>query len=222
MGEIKRERMKKGNWKIRDEESLLFNVACFADRMIDPAEVPRQARLVRFWDKASTRRRRDEVNPRHSASASVKMGVHRPPAPLPAQFYIWDATEDYLEMVEREAHIDSKAEEDGRSVHIRIEKEPAGAGKDSARITCGRLAAKGFNVRAVDTKGEDKLTRCQGFASDCAAGNVWAVRGPHISTLFASLRRFTGKQPGSDIADAGGGAYNELAIGGAGKPWFGG
>ena len=220
MTEVKRERMKKGNWLIRDPATLLFDISCFADRWVDPHEVPRLERKVRFWDKASTRR--SVANPKHSKTASCLMGVHRTDHGLPDQFYVLDATGSYMEMIQRERTILSIAEGDGKGVLQVIEQEPAGAGKDSSRITIGRLAQAGLTSKAVNPKGEDKLTRCGPFASDCHAGNVWIVRGRYAGPFLEALGQFAGDQPGSDEADCGGGCYNELAGGGRmGMPWAG-
>lgn len=225
LSEVKRERMKKGNWLIVDSSKFLIDISWFADRFIDPEDVPAISRTVRFWDKASTRRDRKKANPKHSKTASCKQGVHIPSGqdpdglPLPKQFYIFGATGDFMEMVERERFIMKTAKRDGRGVHQRVEEEPAGAGKDSARGTVGRLANAGFNVAAVGTKGEDKLTRCMPWASDIKAGNVWIVRGWDSKPFLDALAQFDGNQPGSDEADCGGGGYNELNLKGSfGRP----
>ena len=215
--EVKKERMKRGNWLARDESGSLINTSCFADRQIDPHEVPELERIVRGWDKASTRRAK--ANPKHSKTASGKLGVHRPGGGMADQYYILDGSGDYMEMVERERTIQATAEADGKGVFQVVELEPAGAGKDSGRITMGKIAAAGLGGKLVPGKGEDKLTKCLPFATDCNAGNVWMVRGPHAGPMLAAFRAFDGKQPGSDETEACALAHGELQ--GGFKPWFG-
>jgi len=208
--EVKRQRMKFGNWKVGDSVNALFKLEYFRERFIDPQDVPEISSTVRFHDMAATRRQ--DADPRHSKTSSCKMGVHAPGGGQPKQFYVFDGTGAYMEMVERNRTIVATGKRDGRGVLQRVEQEGGGGGKDQVRTIVGLLAQAGLSAASVPTKGLDKLARCTPAASDCAAGNVWIVNGWDSKPFLDALALFDGQQPGSDEADCVGGAYNELNL----------
>jgi len=122
---------------------------------------------------------------------------------------------------ERESHILSTAQLDGKKIRIWIEQEPGSGGKDSAEYTIGSL--RGFRVFAekVGASEGSKQLRAEPLASQVNAGNVWMIRSDWNKEYISELSFFPFSKY-KDQVDASSGAFNKLTkkrtrIGGYGR-----
>lgn len=126
--------------------------------------VPKEARRVRYWDKAGT-------EDGGAFSAGVLVAKHD------GFTYIEDVVRGQWSAYEREKIIKQTAETDKSrhgSVTIYVEQEPGSGGKESAENTIRNLS--GFIVYA-DRPSGSKDVRLEPFAAQAEAGNVILVRG---------------------------------------------
>ena len=128
--------------------------------------------------------------------------------------------------MQREAVIRQKAEEDGTRVHVVVEQEPGGSGKESAEATVRGLA--GWSVH-VDRPHDSKMERAQPLSAQAEVGNVKLLRAAWNADFLAHAHRFTGAGSKGliDLIDAAAGGFNWLArrvaaSGGAVVPVLGG
>lgn len=161
---------------------------------------PRQARRVRYWDKAGT----DTGEGAYTAGVLVARDAN-------GMFYIEDVVRGRYSALDREQVIKQTAQTDKElygAVTIYTEQEPGSGGKESAEATVRNLA--GFVVHAERVTG-DKVTRAQPFAAQCEAHNVKIVKADWNAAYLAEMTNFpNGKY--KDQVDASAGAFNKLAV----------
>lgn len=198
---VNRERLLRGNWKIRPAAGLYFRRSYF--EVVDAA--PAGSRAVRCWDLAATAAA-EGGTPDWTVGLRMSRDAH-------GTFYV-----EHVERLQAspegvERAILNTAASDGRSVSVRLPQDPGQAGKAQAKYLAGKLA--GFNVRTERVTG-DKVTRASPASSQAEAGNIKVVRAAWNEAFFAELEGFpgTGKD---DQVDALSDAVAELA---AGTPAF--
>lgn len=194
---IERERLLKGNWKIRPSAGKVFNRAWFKE----VNAVPHNVRPLRYWDKAGTPDGGDW-------SAGVLVSIED----ATGRIFIEDAIRGQWSSLERNNVIQQAAADDGDDVPIRLEQEPGSGGKESAEISVRELG--GYDVKAKPATGE-KLVRYRPLAAQAEAGNVYVVRTPGCDEWIEPFLRELHNIPEGahdDQADAAAGAYNELAL----------
>lgn len=203
--ELKSVRMEIGAFAYSQEiEADFTSVAggCFPREMIpEPLPgFPREARLLRYWDKAGTAGAGDY-------SAGVLMGV------FDGIFYVIDVLRGQWSSSERNRVIRQAAAIDNHSygyVSVWTEQEPGSGGKESAEITLQELA--GYDVHAERVTGK-KWDRAQPFAAQWQAGNVRLLRGAWNQAYLDELAMFRGDDEGQDDqVDASSGAFNKLCL----------
>lgn len=198
---VDRERLLRGNWKVRPESGEMFPRHMWKRTSVLPAG----CRLARGWDKAGTE------GGTGARSAGVLVGYH----PESMRWYIAHGDAERYSDIERDMRIKSIAERDDslyRQVPIIIEQEGGSGGKQSARISSSSLA--GHVVHTMPVSGE-KATRWRPFASQVQAGNVWLVDNDtwDVEDFISELDRLAGdkekdKNLLKDYADAGSIAFN--------------
>jgi predicted phage terminase large subunit-like protein len=174
-------------------EGAMFKRSWF--QVVDAA--PRQAKRVRYWDKAGTAGG-------GAATAGVLMARD-----ADGRFYVEHVVRGQYSALERERIIRQTAETDAAlygNVEIWLEQEPGSGGKESAENTVRMLA--GFNAHKETVSG-DKQTRAEPFAAQCEALNVFLVRGAWNSAYIDELTAFPNGQF-ADQVDASAGAFNKL------------
>lgn len=159
---------------------------------------PREARRVRYWDKAGTE---------DGGDFTVGVLMARTEEGL---FYVEDVVRGQWSSGRREQAIRETAALDGERygelVQIWVEQEPGSGGKESALWTVRQLA--GYDVR-VDPVTGDKKVRAHPFAAQAEAGLVRLVRGAWNADYLEELALFpNGKH--KDQVDASSGAFNKL------------
>lgn len=190
---VERERLLRGNWKIRPTAGKVFNRAWLQSRIVDSA--PTEANRLRYWDKAGTEGAGDY-------SAGVRI------AHAAGVWYVEHVVRGRWSSHKRNEIMRVVAESDGVEVPIVVEQEPGSGGKESAEISVRSLA--GFAVRAEPVTG-DKVTRAGPLAAQAEAGNVRLVRGPWNEDFLAELHNFP-EGGHDDQVDAASGAFTKLAL----------
>lgn len=183
---VERERLLKGNWKIRESAGTVLDRGWFP--IIGDAPRAEDFRIiVRAWDTAATAGAGDWT-------VGVKLGIRRDNT-----FVILDVVRGQWATHDRKLLQRRTAEADGRKVVIALEQEPGSGGKDAATDTVGMLG--GFITRIEKPSG-DKVTRALPFAGQAQAGRVALVRAPWNEPYLAELHAFPTKGVPDDQIDA--------------------
>lgn len=163
------------------------------------SSVPRQARRIRYWDKAGT-------SGAGAYTCGVLMAEHE------KVFYVEDVVRGQWSSNEREKIISQTLQRDkqayGHKVVTYIEQEPGSGGKESAEYTIKNNA--GYRIKA-DRPSGDKDTRLQPFADQAEAKNVRLLIA---SWNHAYLEELTAIPNSTyrDQGDATAGAFNKLTL----------
>lgn len=193
---VERERLLGGNWDIRPAAGMYFQRGYF--RIVDAP--PARAVRVRSWDLAAT-----EKTPLNDPDWTVGVKMSR----------CLDTGLFFVEHVERgqwASHtvkrvVRNFAEQDGKTVRIRLSQDPGQAGKAQAEDFIRDLA--GWRVRAVRETG-DKITRAGPVSAQAEAGNICLVRGPWNEPFLRVLEAFGEESEHDDDVDAFANAFHEL------------
>jgi predicted phage terminase large subunit-like protein len=194
---VERERLLKGNWKIKPSAGLYFKRGYF--EVVEAA--PAGSRVVRCWDLAAT-----DAEEGSTPDWSVGMKMSRDPRGF---FYIEHVERFQASPEKVERAIVNIAASDGRSVSIRLPQDPGQAGKMQAQYLARKLA--GFNVKTKRVTG-DKVTRASPASAQAEAGNIKLVRGPWNEAFLAEVENFPGKGK-DDQVDALSDCIDELTKG---------
>lgn len=171
---VERERLKRGNWKIEDEEGDLFKSGWWR-KTLTPPPIDRFKKFVRSWDLAHT-----EKPPKNSTgkkkrqparTAGVLMGVTHD-----NHFYIFDVDKFQHSPAKVRSSIKRNAEQDRQQfgrVEITLPLDP-GAGK--AYYDQLKEELVGHIVKPMPTIG-NKMTRAEGFSNAVENGLVHLVVG---------------------------------------------
>lgn len=159
---------------------------------------PRQARRVRYWDKAGT-------EDGGAFTVGVLMALSGD-----GIFYVEDVVRGQWSVHERERVIKQTAEVDSYRGFVEIweEQEPGSGGKDSAMLTVQNLA--GYAVYRDRVTGS-KEVRAEPFAAQAEAGNVRLVRGEWNGGYIERVTAFPNGQY-KDEVDSSSGALNKLKL----------
>lgn len=195
-GSVQRERLMKGNWKIKASDGL-FKRGWFEVKDV----APRLLRIVRGWDFAATEVE-DDGTLKVAATASVKMGVDDV-----GNYWVLDATTDRLGPDGVMRLLKNTASRDGRTVVGSIPQDPGQAGKAQVKIMIKSLP--GYKYYSSPESG-DKILRASPFAAQAEAGNVYLVRGAWNDAFLDELEAFPSSEI-KDQVDAASRAFNEIA-----------
>ncbi len=193
---VERERLLKGNWKIRANAGTVFRREWFP--FIDVA--PADARKIRYWDRAATEVSPQNPDPDWTAGVKISrdgQGV----------YYVEDVCRGRWTPNKVKQRIHAVASQDGQACMVGIERDPGSAGVAEADDLVRSLAE--FRPRLFTPSG-DKVTRAGPASSQAEAGNVRIVRGPWNDAFLAELENFpTGGH--DDQVDGLSGGLNALA-----------
>jgi len=194
---VERERLLKGNWKIRATAGTRFKREWF--KIVKAA--PSGLRVVRYWDRAATEP--NSSNPDPDWTAGVKIGVSPD-----GQYYVLNVSRFRVTPGQVRTGIRNVATQDGTGVRIGLEQEPGASGKSEVQDVIKVLA--GFSAKAYPAQG-DKLTRSGPFSAQCEAGNVFLVEGDWNQAYIDELVNFSGDNKGhDDQVDGSSGAFEML------------
>lgn len=201
LGVVERERLLKGNWKIRPSAGLMFKRAQIPDGGMLEKVPDDVVRWVRAWDLAATPK---DENGEAAYTAGVLMGKRKN-----GRYVVADVVNQQLSADEVRRLIKNTAIMDKSSYKrykIRLPQDPGQAGKDQAQNFVKYLA--GFSV-VCECESGDKVTRAEPWAAQWQAGNFDVVIGPWNDMFFNQLEGFPeGKW--KDMVDAGSSAFAEL------------
>ena len=162
---------------------------------------PAQAVRVRYWDKAATA-------DGGCYTAGVLLGKT-----AENRFFVEDVVRGQWSSLERNVVMKQTAQADhakyGGRVHIWIEQEGSGGGKESAEYSRRDLA--GYTVQ-VEPAVKDKGIRAEPLAAQAEAGNVFVIDGAWNAAFLDELCMFPNGRF-NDQVDAAAGAFNKLALG---------
>jgi predicted phage terminase large subunit-like protein len=195
---VERERLKGGNWNIRETAGSFFQKQWFGIVKAAPA----LEMEIRYWDRAAT-----EHNPTGSWTAGLRMG--RVSVGSGYQYYIRHVARFQGTPLVVETGVKNIAAQDGPYVLVRVEQDPGQAGVAEAGVHVRNLA--GLDVKAIAAR-EKKGRRARGLSAQAEAGNVFLVEGDWNEAFLDELEKFDGSgKCQSDQVDAASGAFNELA-----------
>lgn len=195
---VDRERLLKGNWKVRPCAGTLFRREWFG--IVDA--VPAARTIVRYWDRAGSEAD-GSGNP--DWTSGTKMSMDRK-----GVFYIEHNSRFQGTPLTVENAISNTASQDGKRCEIGIEQDPGQAGKAEAEYQVRNL--RGYIVHAVPVH-RDKVTRAKAYSAQVEAGNVKLVRGEWNEAFILEHENFpppVGKGK-DDQVDSGSGAFTMLA-----------
>ncbi len=191
---VERERLLKGNWKIRPAAGLYFKRHYF--EIVDAA--PADARRIRRWDLAAT-------DPKDGAEPDWTVGL-RMARDRHGTCYVEHVERFQASPARVEQAILTTAALDGKDCLIGLPQDPGQAGKAQVQNLTTMLA--GYQVRSERETGS-KIVRASAVSAQAEVGNVKLVRGPWNEAFLTELENFpTGAK--DDQVDALAGAFNEL------------
>ena len=199
LGLVERERLLKGNWKIRPAAGFYFKRSKVGE--ILPAIPADVVRWVRAWDLAATVESEDKDS---ACTAGVLMGKREN-----GRIFIADVINvrengaDVRQLIMNTARSDNALY---GNVTVRLPQDPGQAGKDQAQSFVRMLG--GFTV-SVALESGNKVTRAEPFSSQWLVGNVDVKEAEWNDDYFRQLENFpAGKL--KDMVDASANAYLEL------------
>ena len=200
LGTVERERLLKGNWKIRPAAGLYFQKSWIKEEISMDA-LPSNLRLARGWDLAATE---DTGAGNVDWTCGTKMGI----SPQKTIFVIDHVFHRYSPGKVKKL-LKETAEADGIQTQIAVPQDPGQAGKSQSADLARTLV--GFNCRFKSTTG-DKITRFSPFSAQAEAGNVVVVKGPWNDRWYSELENFPpiGKNGHDDDADSTSAAFEAL------------
>lgn len=129
-------------------------------------------KLIRVWDKASTKVTPGAKNRGAAYTAGVKMGLG-----TDGRIWVLDVVRFQQDSWTREAKIRQTAARDGVQCHVGQEQEPGSGGQMSADYSTRLL--RGYTVRTFRATGS-KEDRADPFSTQVNAGNVW-IASPTVT-----------------------------------------
>lgn len=196
---IQRERLLKGNWKIRAAAGLFFKRTQLGEILtIMPQDV---IQWVRCWDLAATEK---TENGDPAYTAGVLMGKRKN-----GRYVIADVINKQMNASDVRKTIKLTAQADRaayKRVRVRLPKDPGQAGKEQAESYIKFLS--GFDVTAVAESGS-KEARAEPMAAQWQAGNFDIMYGEWNEAYLTQLENFPdGKF--KDMVDASANAFAEI------------
>ena len=197
---VERRRLEMGDWWATTLGTL-FDRTDFP--IIDGSDVPEitsQARAVRYWDLAATEPHSGNTDPDWTVGTLMlfDQGIS----------YIMDVRKVRAKSDKVETLISQTAQEDGKTVAIRMEQEPGSSGK-ALIDQYARYVVPGWDLQGIRSSG-DKETRARPFSAAVANGNVRLVRGKWITDWLDEISSFPEACTHDDQVDSAVGAFTFL------------
>jgi predicted phage terminase large subunit-like protein len=193
LSKVDRERLKKGNWKIRPTAGNIFNRSWFEIIDILPSNIIAK---VRFWDRAATKKKKSKY------TAGLKLLKSSDNV-----FYIEHVDRFKEGPLETKKRIKNVATQDSKETPIRLEQEPGASGVFEIDDMIRYLA--GFDVKSKCPSG-DKVTRAKPASASAEAGNIKILKGPWNEDFLIEAHNFDADAEYKDQIDSLSGAFDEL------------
>lgn len=196
LGSVEKERLLKGNWKIRASGGTKFKKEFF--EIVD--DYPRKfKKICRYWDFAATKAKPGK-DP--DWTVGTYMGIdHDDVVWIIDQVRIRDTPGKV------ESTVKNTASQDGKKVTIVIEEEPGSSGKFTTNIFVRKL--KGYIVKADRPTGS-KEVRANPYASYAENGNIKLVRGVWNKVFLDEHEAFPNSDVHDDTVDSSSGGFKYL------------
>lgn len=202
---VEKERLLRGNWKIKPAAGNLYNRAWFE---IVPA-APAGGTLCRFWDFAATQKKQAKDDPDFTAGVMIRFvnGIYYVEHCLAFQESPVKTDQIFYNQISQDV---AYAKRTGARLLIRWEQEGGSAGiRESARL----MQEISKRVKAANCKGchptQDKILRAKPFSSQANGGNIKVVEGDWNEVWLNHMHNQP-DLPHDDICDGTTGAFNEL------------
>jgi predicted phage terminase large subunit-like protein len=194
---VQRERLLKGNWKIREVAGNLFRREWV--EIVDAA--PADLFTLRYWDFAGTKNSGSN-NPDYTVG--VKMGMDNL-----GRIFILNVVRFQGNPYQVEQTLLNTASADGKGTHVMLEFDPGQAGKFQIQYFVGKLA--GYNV-GFNHPTKSKIERFSPFSAQAEAGNVKVLRAKWTEDYLTELENFPPeKNKGKDDqVDSTSGAFQSM------------
>jgi predicted phage terminase large subunit-like protein len=192
---VDRERLKKGNWKIKPASGLYFKRRYF--EIVENGKPP--VSKARGWDLAATPKEENE-----KADFTAGVPIYKGDD---GYFYITGLIHEQMSPAKVDESIVNCASSDGLDCVVRLPQDPGQAGK-AQMVYYAKLLPRHI-LRHRSMRG-DKVTRAGGFSSACENGLVKLVKGPWNDKFLDHAEAFPPKSGSPDIIDAAVEAYHEL------------
>ena len=207
---VERERLLRGNWKIRLEAGTIFDRNWFIEIDAMPDLSLYETQEIAFWDFASTSKETANTTAEFNRSyytARVKMLMCQ------GNFYVTHVQWRRIKGGNIYDWVSETAKIDGEHVKICWELEGGSAGNIVAADFKEKLLEENPNyvIHAVKPQG-DKVMRAIKAATAASNGKMHVLKSDWTNEYLNSLQDFDGsRQPLiNDVTDATSGAYNEL------------
>lgn len=215
---IERERLLRGNWKVRASAGKVFNREWFG---IPVESVPKGGIYVRFWDLAATEKQVRTTSKKNDPDYTATVKIHYDPKlelwTIVDAFQIQANPASVETLVFQTAKIDKAHARLQRARYkLRWEIEPGSAAKRENLRWIKAFKVIG-DAKGVLTGGQDKITRARGHAVQAESGNVRILRGDWNEMFLSHMHGFPDLAH-DDLFDAANGAFNET-IGRGGVAW---
>lgn len=199
---VERERLRRGNWRIRPSAGAYFKREDFHILDSPPPNDP-IIKAIRQWDLAATtvkhRHKRRKTNP--DWTVGLKMARRKSGIITIEHMIRFRGTPYQVEL-----KITSTADTDTRSTIIGLNEDPGQAGKSQVSSLTRQL--HGFNIKASKETG-DKETRASPLSSQVQAGNVYLIAGKWNQAFLSEMENFP-EGAKDDVVDAASAGYNKL------------
>ncbi len=196
LGHVAYAQLRHGDWEIKP-----------TGRMIERSwfetvdEVPSDAKRVRSWDWAATKKVKETDEPCWTVGTKISRT---------SEGFIF--IEDVADIQENPARVEllvmNTASADGQAVPIRGELEPGASGKSHIN-NYQRNVVPMYDFKGLDVRSGDKETRLRPFINQAEAGNVFIKRASWNERVLDALEALP--DAGWDYADSISLGYNFLA-----------
>lgn len=200
LGDVDRQRLLEGNWKVKYEAGKIFNRNWFEIIYTVP-DGPR--RYCRGWDLAATEKELKGDDPDYTASCYMSVGQA-------GDYIIHETTAEQVSPTDGDRAMKRKAKKDGRQCLVRWEEEPGASGKRDSATIIKFLAPLADDLKGIRPKG-DKYQRSKGLATQAREKNVKLLHGDWNKRWLAHMHGQP-DLPHDDEHDAASVAYNGLTI----------
>ena len=207
---ISRERLLKGNWKVRATAGLVFKRSDFKIMELEDFNEKDITRRVRRWDFAGTEAAKATTPGRMSAklirgpdwTVGLKLVMMRN-----KDIVIVDMIRCQKKPGDVEELVTATAKLDGRKVTVIVPQDPGQAGK--AQVEHYVKLLMGYTVHH-DRETGSKLVRATPYAAYAQHGHVYLLRAAWNDVFLAEHEAFPTDGVPDDIVDTGSGGYLAL------------
>lgn len=194
---VEKERLLRGNWKIRPSGGLYFN----RDKVQIVKRVPGKiVRIARAWDLAATEITAENSSPDRTAGALIARLDN-------GQYIFLDVIRRAFNSADVRTLIRKTAETDKRlwkCNRIFIPQDPGQAGKEQAQSYVSSLA--GYSVKTRPVSGS-KISRAEPLSAQWQAGNVMLLEGSWNDEFLFEMEGFPDSEH-DDQVDAAADAFH--------------